>query len=304
MKFRAHETFFIRKGWLSKGMKYVKNTDGIVFIDKENNPMDVLGIGSNMVKSLRYWLQATGLVSEPTSGKRIQSFTELGNFIFENDRYLEETGTLQLLHYKLSSEEDNATSWYFFFNEFSLSEFTQEDFITDLQKYIKSKLKPEEKEVGSLRTLSDDFSCICGTYLSKLSSSENERLSPENNISCPFSELGLLTSLGKGLYRKSIPAASSFNPYVILAIIASNNEHKESEIRLNELLTRERNIGRTFNLDTISLLEVLRSAEKTGELKIIRTAGLDVIRLAHPEKTFLDYAEQFFKSLTGQEKSA
>ena len=24
MKFRAHDTFFIRKGWLSKGMKYVQ----------------------------------------------------------------------------------------------------------------------------------------------------------------------------------------------------------------------------------------------------------------------------------------
>ena len=27
--------------------------------------MDVLGIGANMVKSLRYWLQATGLTVEP-----------------------------------------------------------------------------------------------------------------------------------------------------------------------------------------------------------------------------------------------
>ena len=71
MKFRAHETFFIRKGWLSKGMKYVKQTDGMVFIDRENNPMDTLGIGSNMVKSLRYWLLATGLTEENTSGKRI-----------------------------------------------------------------------------------------------------------------------------------------------------------------------------------------------------------------------------------------
>ena len=35
MKFRAHETFFIRKGWLSKGIKYVEQTDGRVFIDKE-----------------------------------------------------------------------------------------------------------------------------------------------------------------------------------------------------------------------------------------------------------------------------
>lgn len=124
MKFRAHETFFIRKGWLSKGMKSVRQTEGNVFIDKENNPMDVLGIGSNMVKSLRYWLLAVGLTEEKPSGKRTQSFTPLGDLVYENDRYLEEEGTLQLLHYRLSSNEENATSWYYFFNEFNLYEFT------------------------------------------------------------------------------------------------------------------------------------------------------------------------------------
>ena len=56
MKFRAHETFFIRKGWLSKGMERVV-AKGDLFVDNAENPMDVLGIGSNMVKSLRYWLQ-------------------------------------------------------------------------------------------------------------------------------------------------------------------------------------------------------------------------------------------------------
>ena len=50
MKFRAHDTFFIRKGWLSKGMKAVHSKPD-VFVAKDGNPMDVLGIGSNMVKS-------------------------------------------------------------------------------------------------------------------------------------------------------------------------------------------------------------------------------------------------------------
>lgn len=36
MKFRAHDTFFIRKGWLSKGMKYVHAKDD-VFISKNEN---------------------------------------------------------------------------------------------------------------------------------------------------------------------------------------------------------------------------------------------------------------------------
>ena len=32
MKFRGHETFFIRKGWLTKGMKYVKQ-NAAVFLE-------------------------------------------------------------------------------------------------------------------------------------------------------------------------------------------------------------------------------------------------------------------------------
>ena len=58
-----------------------------VFISrKEENPMDVLGMGSNMAKSLQgYWLQATKLTQEPRTGKRFQSLTELGKVIYEND---------------------------------------------------------------------------------------------------------------------------------------------------------------------------------------------------------------------------
>ena len=118
MKFRAHDTFFIRKGWLSKGMKYVHVKDD-VFISKEENPMDVLGIGSNMVKALRYWLQAVELTSEPNKGKRIQTLTKLGNQIYQKDRYIEELGTLYLLQYKLAKQKEEATAWYYFFNEFS-----------------------------------------------------------------------------------------------------------------------------------------------------------------------------------------
>ena len=103
MKFRAHDTFFIRKGWISKGMRYVDKSKGEVFISKSENPMDVLGIGANMVKALRYWLQAIGITEEPKSGRRTQKFTDFGKLVFEHDKYIEEMGTLYLLHYKLAS---------------------------------------------------------------------------------------------------------------------------------------------------------------------------------------------------------
>ena len=85
MKFRAHDTFFIRKGWLSKGMKAVQ-TKPDVFVAKDENPMDVLGIGSNMVKALRYWLVATNLTEEAIQNKkRIQKFTDFGTQVYKND---------------------------------------------------------------------------------------------------------------------------------------------------------------------------------------------------------------------------
>ena len=49
--------------------------------------MDVLGIGANMVKSLRYWLQATRLSEEPNAGKRNQSITDIGKIIYGNDDF-------------------------------------------------------------------------------------------------------------------------------------------------------------------------------------------------------------------------
>ena len=146
MKFRAHDTFFIRKGWLSKGMRNVK-IEPAVFMGAKGNPMDILGIGANMVKALRYWLQAVKLTTEPNAGRREQSFTPFGEIVFKNDPYIEEMGTLWFLHYMLASNKDEATAWYFFYNEFKQSEFNKEDFVKQLSNYLSliHILPPEEE---------------------------------------------------------------------------------------------------------------------------------------------------------------
>ena len=295
MKFRAHDTFFIRKGWLSKGMKYVNNKPD-VFVAKDENPMDVLGIGANMVKALRYWLQAVGLTVEPSSGKRIQCFTELGNSVFAHDRYIEEMGTLYLLHYQLASNKEEATAWYFFFNEFNMSEFSRDDFVEFLQR----KIRMDEDEISvAIRSLNDDFSCIINTYLPRYKTNPN-RVDPESNIDCPFGELGLVDVLSKEkkTYRKSIPAVNSINPWIALAVIV-DQAGEEHEISLNELLTAPCNIGKTFNLDAITMLDVLYQVERIGKIKINRTAGLDVIRILE-DLTFQDCVDSYYRSITEQ----
>ena len=299
MKFRAHDTFFIRKGWLSKGMRCVASNPD-VFISHDENPMDVLGIGANMVKALRYWLQTVGITSEPLKGKRSQSFTDLGKLIYEHDAYIEELGTLYLLQYCLAKDKENATAWYFFFNEFSLSEFSREDFVAALQKYIKM----EDGETNyAIRSLNDDFQCIINTYLPRYKSNP-ERVSPENNIDCPFGELGLIDILNKRkkTYKKSIPSSDTFNPYVILAVIADNSAGRK-EITLNELLNSPCNIGKVFNLDSITMLDVLYRIERIGLIKINRTAGLDVITLLEG-LSFLDCVKRFYASIDEQNQES
>ena len=295
MKFRAHDTFFIRKGWLSKGMKYVHNKPD-VFVAKDENPMDVLGIGANMVKALRYWLQAVGLTEEPNSGKRVQTFTPLGQSVFTNDRYIEELGTLYLLHYRLSSNKSDATAWYYFFNEFTMSEFSRDDFVDFLQRRIRME---DSDATVAIRSLNDDFSCIINTYLPRYKTSPN-RVAPESNIDCPLGELGLIDILSKEkkTYRKAIPVASTISPWVALAIIV-DQAGEPKEISLNELLTAPCNIGKTLNLDAISMLDVLYQIERIGKIKINRTAGLDVIHILEG-LTFQDCVDAYYQSINAQ----
>lgn len=292
MKFRAHDTFFIRKGWLSKGMKYV-NIKEDLFISKAENPMDVLGIGSNMVKALRYWLQAVGLTKEPSTGRRVQSFTGLGQRVFDTDRFIEESGTLYLLQYELACNQEDATAWYFFFNEFNMSEFSRDDFVAALQRYIKM-VNPSEDV--AIRSLNDDFTCIINTYVPHFKTNPN-RVNPESNIDCPFGELGFVDILSKEkkTYRKTIPMASAINPWVALAVIQHQAQGK-TEISLNELLTAPKNIGRVFNLDAITMLDILYQIEQLGEIKINRTAGLDVINIKH-ERTFEECVDHYYASI-------
>lgn len=290
MKFRAHDTFFIRKGWLNKGLRNV-NADPGVFMGTRGNPMDVLGIGANMVKALRYWLQAVKLTTEPSTGRREQTFTEFGQVIFENDPYIEEMGTLWLLHYQLASNKDDATAWYYFFNEFKQTEFNKEDFVKQLTNYI--HINGEEV---SERSLEDDYTCIINTYVSRMKSNP-EKVQPENNIDCPFGELGLIDigNRKEKTYRKSTPKKDMIHPLIALAVILDQAGEKK-EIKISSIQNDPCNVGKVFNLDIITLTALLYKIELMGYIKVVRTAGLDVIRFAKG-LTFIDCIRDYYEAI-------
>ena len=291
MKFKGHETFHIRRNWIPKGIKNVIK-DSSIFMGVNKNPMDILGIGANMVKSLRYWLQVVGISYETTTGKRTQHLTEFGKIINDNDLYLQEEGTLWLLHYKLATNKDLATTWYYFFNEFSLSEFTREELEDNLKSYIiKNGIDISD------RVIQDDISCLLNTYYLKEKTNEN----PEDNIRCPFEELNLIKLINKKekLFKKNIIDSNLINPFIALAIIIDQSENKQ-EIRFSSL-QENNNIGKIFNLEITGILNILRKLEKLGYLKVIRTAGLDIIKL-EKEMTFIECIKKYYNNISCGEK--
>jgi len=288
MRFRAHDTFFIRKGWLHKGMKNIQK-EPTVFMGNNANPMDVLGMGANMVKSLRYWLQAVGLTEEPSYGKKFQKLTDLGKTIYQNDKYIEEIGTLWFLHYKLATNIKNATAWYYFFNEFAHVEFTKYDFLRHLNTYV---LLNGSKIAES--SLEGDFNCIINTYVSRIKTNPG-KIHPENNIDCPFGELSLIDIVDKKnrVYKKAIPKLDSINPIIVLAVIIEQAKGRE-EVKISSILNDKCNAGKVFNLDIIILTNLLNRLENMGYIKVVRTAGLDYIRITKNDIDFLWCVNEYY----------
>lgn len=295
MKFRAHDTFFIRRGWLHKGIRHVQENPGVFLGRGGANPMDELGIGANMVKSLRYWLQAVGLTEEVTAKRREQTLTEFGKLIWKFDPYFEELGTLWLLHYRLASNQQEATAWWWFFNEFRLNEFSRDDFITLFSGWRRLKADEKDRNVP-VRSLEDDFDCIIHTYLPRIKSNP-KRIDPESNIDCPLGELGLVGIADRRLktYRKLQPSKGTL-PLIVLLAVLSDQAGNQDEVRIADIHNAPLNAGKIFNLDIITLTGLLYQLELLKHLKVVRTAGLDVIRFTK-KRTFKACVELYYGGL-------
>jgi hypothetical protein len=307
MNFAKHETFHIRDGWLHKGLQAVAASNKIFL---EDEAPEILGLGKNMVRSLRYWMQATGLSSETIhEGKRVQTLTQFGQLVFQFDPYQELDGTIWLIHYKLASNHELATTWYWFFNHYIPVNFTQDDFIKRLGNWITIRQKTEAHSVaeGSLRK---DLSCLLNTYLPAQRSK-----SPEDLIESPLSALGLLSSFkgyddekGRTMrsFRLETPSTHSIPPLVFLYVLLQSQEIERPTARqvgLNVALREPANVGRIFNVGISGLESMLtKLADRFPDYRVhlSRTGGLDQLTL--PNATSEVVLEYFYENQAIEEE--
>ena len=148
-----------------------------------------------------------------------------------------------------------------------------------------------------VRTLDDDFNCIINTYMPRYKTVPSKE-DPESNMDCPLSELGLIDYHNKKekTYRKSNPTMHMIDPIIALAVIVDNAEGKK-EVPLSEIQNKQGNLGKVFNLDAITLLSVLNSAERAGYVEVVRTAGLDMLHII-TDLSFLDCVQLYYEKLS------
>lgn len=94
--YSGHESFTCKTLWLKKGYDFIRNGNNF------NSPDSVvkLGVGKNMVASIRYWMRSFGL----TKNDELQT---IADYLFDTnngkDPFIEDLGTLWLLHFLLVS---------------------------------------------------------------------------------------------------------------------------------------------------------------------------------------------------------
>lgn len=262
-KLKGHEKFIVREGWLSKGLIGVKG-DSRIFSGVEST--DKLGVGINMVKSIRHWMQCFNLIIE--NQKEGTSLSDLGKKIEKNDKYLEDDFTLWILHSNIAKNDSRATAWYLFFNRCPVSEFTKDEIFYPLKKELIAYAETDEFPDGSLK---DDIDVLLNMY-----SRHTDDDDPEDKNRCPFCVLGLIKK-DNNVYIRQQPNLSRFSDYVILYELCCEFQDGDTQKKSVSIDTIADTAYNLYNLTRVSINGILDKLDNEDYIRVDRTAGLDVI---------------------------
>lgn len=193
-RFSGHETFACRYAWLPKAAQQVSRDSTLLTPSREDDAMVMLGVGKNMVRSIRFWGEAFGILKPTQQGHQVTDFGQ--ELLLDEkkghkpcDPYLEDIQTLWLLHWKLStSVEQPVFAWDFLLSRFHEPELTA----SSVYEAIKKATQSLDKELSE-STLEQQFEIFLHTYVPTRGRKGEVR---EDNLDCPLVELGLLELVG------------------------------------------------------------------------------------------------------------
>ena len=283
-RFSGHQTFVFRYGWLEKGVKAVAASPDIFSAD---DAIVQLGVGKNMVESIRHWCLATQMLeekSDPVDNKNrgLRPSPIAKHLLLKGgwDPFLENDASLWLIHWLLVSNPHIGTSWQLAFGNFHRPDFSKRELVD----FVKSFAEKQSIRVGE-SSLARDIDCLLRTYLPIRNGARAEIA--EETFDCPLQELGLIQASPDGEFfrfaigpKPSLPAAVfvfALNEYF------TTNKSEQNTMSVQECLYGVTNgpqsPGQAFKLDENSLVEYVEAiGDMTkGALVLDETAGLKQI---------------------------
>lgn len=259
--FSGHESFPCKSLWLKKGYDFV-------FEGNDFNSADAvvkLGVGKNMVASIRYWMRAFGL----TETDRLN---DLSGFIFSSDYgldpFVEDLGTLWLLHFLLVSSKE-ATLYNIFYTSFQRERQTFDR--QQLVSFVRRCMVEDGKlKLFNENTVKKDVGVLLQNYVQPLKPQSME------DYSSLLLDLDLIrTPDGKQFYFNMEGKRRLPEDILLYAII------KESNGERNVDYDKLQSIGLIFCLNDIELIHTLQKLQEQYPacLRYSDTAGVRQLQL-------------------------
>ncbi|MBD3923299.1 DUF4007 family protein [Nocardioides cavernae] len=269
--FARHETFHPRYGWVKKG--FDASSDPNIFT--KDAAVVRMGVGKNMVKSIRHWSLAFKILQAlRVNGQRtpILQPTSIGAALFDDevgaDPYMELPGTSWLLHWWLLAPLSQAPVWWVTFNEFAGIEFTEEELVAFISDRLEGFGKPNAS------SLKKDVSVLLRMY----SSGHATRATFEDKIDSPFRELSLIqpSTSNSGAYRFLVGPKATLPPLIFAAAVIDFTLRAGSEDRIvsmSRALVEPGSPGRAFRLTDSAAHELLEEAAVTSNAVQLRMSN-------------------------------
>jgi hypothetical protein len=267
--FSGHETFPFRYTWLPKGVgKLLEDPE----LFTQDDDLVTLGVGKNMVRSIRHWCTATGVI-ERGDRKGSMKVKDLGLSLFADDGwdpFLEDLGTLWLLHWQLVSTASPASTWHLAFTRWNTDRFGRDELVGWLLGFAQ-RVSGTRPTPTSLRR---DVDVFIRTYVPAQAKRERPL---EDTFDCPLVELGLLEEVERGLYRfargpkPTLPDGIFASALIDYWLLSAPNERTLS---FESILHGPGSPGGAFKLSENALAERLERLPEWTGLTFDDTAGM------------------------------
>ena len=294
VSFSGHETFPFRYTWLKKAVDAV---DGNEYAFQAPDAMVQLGVGKNMVSSIRHWGVVTGMLEEAPGrrGSRIRPLTptELGGSLLRDggwDPFLEDPGTLWLLHWQIVSRPECATTWWWVFNQYPGTIFTRAE--------IQEALETLGAQRGWTRMTSASLKRDIDVFIRTYAPQPRRNVLREDTLDCPLVELGVIhRSRRHQTFALARSGHESLPDEIFAYALAEYLQTRSSRVQtvtLEDLSFDDGAPGRVFCLDEPGLLGRLDRIEALtdGGVLFDETAGLKQVyvhRVPDPAALLLRY---------------